>query len=601
MDRAVAGVTRRLAGPRGTGALAAAASIVLLAGCGDAGETATPASDTATHPDSRSIDAVADDYLAAYLDYFPIVATFRDLPGFDHDRLRDNSAAGLTRWQTTQDRLLAELEAIGEPADIGSRDWISWGILHHELSSAVAARVCRVELWEVSTTTAWHTSLPFVFDAQPVATDADREQALDRLRAVVDFLRNETDNLRRGLELGYSSPRVTVEKVPEQIRSLLDEGNPFTGMASRSEDPAFADTVGDVFAGEVAPAIRAFADFVEDEYLPAAREELSIAGNPDGAACYSARVRYFATVAPSADEIHRLGLEQIAGIRAEMQALIDREFGGGDIESFLQRVSSDPQFTFETEQAVLDYSNAALDAAEQRMPDVFGRLPKADVIIRPYPDFAASGVGEYHEPSVDGSRPGIFYISVRDPQNRSKASQLSTLYHETWPGHHLHSALALELGDSVHPVAGYLWNSGFGEGWALYSERLMQELDMYPDPIDEFGLLSDQAARAVRLVIDTGLHTKGWTRQQAVDYMVANTTWARVDIESDIDRYISWPGQANAYMLGMLEIRRLRTLAEDTLGEEFDLRAFHDLLLEDGGLTLPMLDRKVRAWIDERD
>jgi len=233
------------------------------------------------------------------------------------------------------------------------------------------------------------------------------------------------------------------------------------------------------------------------------------------------------------------------------------------------------------------------------MADVFGLLPKADVVIKPYPAFAASGVGEYHSSSEDGSRPGIFYIAVRNPLNRSRATQQSTLYHETYPGHHLQGAIALELGDKVHSLARYLWNSGYGEGWALYSERVAQELDLYNGPLDLMGLLSDQGARAARLVIDSGIHTKGWTRQQSVDYMMNNTGWAPVDIQNDINRYISWPGQANSYMLGMLEIRRLRTLAEVELGEQFDIRDFHDRILENGSMTLPMTEKAVLAWIEK--
>jgi uncharacterized protein (DUF885 family) len=282
-----------------------------------------------------------------------------------------------------------------------------------------------------------------------------------------------------------------------------------------------------------------------------------------------------------------------------MKEILNEHYDGESVESFVRRVNNDPEFTFRSEDEVLQYSVDSLDAAKERMADVFGLLPKADVVIKPYPDFAAGGVGEYHSSSEDGTRPGIFYISVLDPEHRSRAPQQSTLYHETYPGHHLQGAIALELGDKVHPLARYLGNSGYAEGWALYAERVAQELGLYGDSIDIMGLLSDQGARAARLVIDTGLHTKGWTRQQAVDYMMNNTAWPAVDIENDINRYISWPGQANSYMLGMLEIRRLRTLAEVELGEQFDIRDFHDNILKNGSMTLPMTEKAVLAWIDK--
>ncbi len=546
----------------------------------------------------RSVEAIADEALAAMLERYPSWATNYSIEGARHDRLFDNSLEALATWQALEDGWLAELEAIGEPAEVGSRDWVTWGILYETLAAEKATRICRKELWETSTTTAWYTGMPFVFDIQPLETDELREQALARLGEVDEFIDTEIANLRKGLELGYSSPRLTVDAVPEEIRALRDENSPFLSIGARAEDEVFEGAVQLIFDEEIVPAINRFASFVEGEYLEQAREDIALSHNPNGAECYPALVRSFATIQPTADEIHALGLAQMSKIRGEMEAILAEHYEGESVEKFVRRINVDPGFTFRSEEEVLQYSVDSLDAAKQKMADVFGLLPKADVVIKPYPAFAASGVGEYHSSSEDGTRPGIFYIAVRDPENRSRATQQSTLYHETYPGHHLQGAIALELGDKVHTVARYLWNSGYGEGWALYSERVAQELELYSGPLDLMGLLSDQAARAARLVIDTGIHTRGWSRQQAVDYMMNNTGWAAVDIQNDINRYISWPGQANAYMLGMLEIRRLRDLAETELGEQFDLRDFHDRILENGSMTLPMVEQAVLAWIE---
>jgi len=553
-----------------------------------------------TEPGFSRIEALADDILAATMERYPSMGTYYSIEGARHDRLFDNSLDALAEFQAQEDAWLSELNSIASPKDIGSRDWVTYGIIHESLESSIAMRICRDELWQASGATAWHRGLPFLFDIQPVDTPELQRQTLDRLGEVDRYIDTEIANLRLGLETGYSAPEVTVEVVPEQIRALISDESIFLSPASRADNEEFSAKVRAVYEAEIVPAINRFADFIEDVYLDQARKEIALSANQDGADCYPARVRSFVTMQPPAEEIHALGLEQIAGIRGEMRVTIDEHFGGGSIGEFLRQVNNEPEFTFESEDAVVQFNVDALDAAKEAMGHVFGRLPKADVLVKPYPAFAESGSGEYHSSSEDGTRPGIFYIAVTDPLHRSRSTQKSTLYHETYPGHHHQGAIALELGDRVHPIARYFWNSGFGEGWALYAERLADELGLYSDPIDHIGLYSDQGARAARLVIDTGLHTKGWSRQQAVDYMMNNTSWTAVDIQNEIDRYISWPGQATAYMLGMLEIRRLRTLAEQELGDQFDLSAFHDRVVGYGGITLPMLHVSILAWIEEQ-
>ena len=552
----------------------------------------------ATDADPRSIEEIADEFLAAYMERYPSMATAYSLEGFPQDKLYDNSPEALAAWQAREDAWLAELRDIGQPAEIGSRDWVTYGMVIENLEASVATRICRRELWETSTTTGWYTNMPFVFDIQPIETDAQKEEALARLSAVDEYIDTEIANLRKGLELGYSSPRLTVDKVPAEVRSLLDDGNPFLSMGERANDEVFEGAVSKIFEEEITPAVNRFADFIEIDYLEQAREEIAISYNPDGAECYPHLVRSFATVSPTPDEIHQLGLKEMASLQEEMMVILEEHFPDDTIPSMFVRLNSEPEFTFRTEEDVVAYSEAGLAAAKEAMSRAFGLLPKADVIIKPYPEFAASGSGEYHSSSEDGTRPGIFYIAVKDPEGRSRMGQQATLYHEAYPGHHHQGAISLELGDKVHPVARYFWNSGYGEGWALYSERLADELGLYGDHIDLLGLYSSQAGRAARLVIDTGIHTKGWTRQQAVDYMIDNTGWAPFDVQNEINRYISWPGQATSYMLGNVEIRRLRNLAEDELGEDFDLKEFHDRVIENGSVTLPMLDQAVMAWIE---
>jgi len=566
--------------------LLAAAIVLVIASCGE------PATQ------SRSIEAIADEYLAALLQYHPEMGTYYSIPGARHDGLTDNSLEALAAWQKREDQWLAELDQIEKPTEVGSRDWVTYGVLHEALAGSIGYRVCRNELWSVSSATGWQSTLPSLFEIQPVDTPDQRQQAIDRLSHLATYVKTEIKNLRVGLEAGYSEPRRNVPAAIDECRALLTDDSPLLSPAVRANDPDFSARLREVFDQQVVPAVQQYAQFLEDTYLAKARESIAVTDNPNGAQCYPAAVRYFATISPTAADIHALGLEQIAKIRGEMQQIIDANFAGETIEALLPRLNSDPRFTFRTREGVLEYSRAALGAARERMSEAFGRLPKAGVVIKPYPAYReGSGTGEYQSSSEDGTRPGIYYIAVTHPEGRSIAGQLSVLYHETYPGHHLQGAIALELGDRVHPLARYLYNSGFGEGWGLYAERLADELGLYAGPLDRIGMLSDQAARAARLVVDTGMHTMGWTRDQAVEYMLANTAWVPGDIESEIDRYIAWPGQADSYMLGMLEIQRLRKRAEEALGEGFDLRAFHDRVLENGSITLPMLEDSVEAWI----
>jgi uncharacterized protein (DUF885 family) len=572
--------------------------VLISAGCLDSNEEPSlTKAERPVLPKQRSMDLIADEYMAAMLQRHPELGTMYSLPGVKHDGLTDYSASAIGAWEKREDAWLQELEALGEPEEIGSRDWVSYGILHEKLTGVIAGRICRDELWQASAATGWHVNLPSVFEIQPIGSADLQQQVLDRLSRVPLYIDTQIENLREGLALGYSTPRVSVSPTINQIKALLEPDSPFLSPAARSEDLAFQSLMRAQFDQDVVPAINRLLNFLESEYLPQTREGIGLDLNTDGTECYAARVRLFTTIEPAAEKIHQVGLAQVASIRVEFQTLIDEHFQGETIESLLRNVNIEPQYTFKTEAEVLKYSQDALQAAKAKMAEAFSILPKADVLIKPYPPYRKGATGEYHSSSEDGTRPGIYYMPVTNPTQRSRAVQQSVLYHETYPGHHLQGAIALELGDRVHPIARYLWNSGYGEGWALYSERLADELGLYITPLDHVGLLSDQAARAARLVVDTGLHTRDWTRQQAIDYLLENSAWPAEDVESEVNRYIAWPGQATAYMLGMLEIRRLRDLAEAELGEAFDLRVFHDRVLGNGSITLPMLDATIRTWI----
>jgi uncharacterized protein (DUF885 family) len=296
-------------------------------------------------------------------------------------------------------------------------------------------------------------------------------------------------------------------------------------------------------------------------------------------------------------QVHDLGLAEMARIEEAMKEIGARSFGTSDPAKLLALIKGDPKYRFSSRAELIKYAESAVARAQQALPGFFGRLPKAGVIVEPYPPYleASAPGGQAVPPTADG-RPGKYLINAYHATEQSRAGLESTAFHETYPGHHLQGALALER-PGLHPISRYFFLSGFGEGWALYSERLADEMGLYSSDVDRVGQLSNEALRAARLVVDSGMHGLGWTRQQALDYLLAHTAETPSHAAAEIDRYIAVPGQATAYMIGNLEIRRLRTQAERVMGSRFNLKAFHDLVLEDGTLPLWVLREKVEHWI----
>jgi len=563
----------------------------------DCGRATPPDSQAPEAADSR-IRALADTYVASFFDRFPEQVTYYGVAGRPHDRLTDNSLAAIQAWEKKEDAWLTDVRGI-DPASIVSGPLkATYAILREALESSVASRVCRSELWNVSQMTGWHVGYGYVVTIQPVGTDQARKEALARWQTLPAYLDTEIVNLREGMKRGYTAPKHIVRIVIDQVRTLAATPaaeSPFLAPVRSDKAPEFAKAFTALTNEQIVPAIRRYADFLDREYLPSAREATAVATNPDGAACYDASIRSFSTLPKSAREVHDIGLREVAKIDTAMKAIAERSFGTSDVPALMQRMRTDRQFLFGTRQELIDYSKTALERARAAAPQWFGILPKADVRIEPYPAFREKNApGEYNPPSEDGSRSALFYISAYEPQKRPRADNESTAFHETIPGHHLQIAIALERKE-IHPIGRYIGNSGYIEGWALYAEELADEMKLFSGDLDRLGMLASQNWRAVRLVVDTGLHALGWTRQQAIDYMLAHTTANANDAASEIDRYIIWPGQATSYMLGRLEILAARDEAQKAAGSAFDIKAFHDRVLEDGSVPLTFLRQKIRT------
>jgi uncharacterized protein (DUF885 family) len=542
------------------------------------------------------VRSLADSFLSAYFDRYPEEVTSYGVPGRRHDRLTDNSLDALKAWDAREDAWMNEVRAIAPSAIQAAALRATLATLGEELEGSIAVRVCRNELWNVSQMTGWHVEDGYLVTIQPVGTAENRMDALARWGSLPHYIDTEIANLRAGIKAGYTAPKNIVRIVVDQMSALVAADSPFFSPAQRDTDPEFKRTFTALVRQQLIPAFNRYRDFLSKEYLPAARESIAITANPDGAHCYEAAVRQHSSLPVSAARVHELGLQQIDALTAEMKAIAEGSFHTSNVPQLLERMRTDKQYLFKNREELIAFSQAALTRAKAATPGWFTGLPKADVRIEPYPRYRERNApNEYEPPAEDGSRPALFYISAYQADRRSRANAESTAFHETVPGHHLQIATALENKD-LHPIGRYLRNGGYTEGWALYAERLADEMKLYSSDVTRLGMLSDQALRASRLVVDSGLHTMGWTRQQAIDYMLTHTTEPPNQVASEVDRYIILPGQATAYMLGMLEIRRAREDAQRAMGARFDIKAFHTRVLEDGAVPLPFLADKIAKW-----
>ncbi len=559
-----------------------------------------PAGDAAAKDAAaKQVTALADAYVKEYYDAFPYQALAAGAADVHPGRLVDHSLPALKRWEDREDQLLAELRKIELKLVEGRPEATTYKFLQNQLEAAKEMRVCRSELWNVSPTwTGWQAELPVVAGMQTSETPEQQKNVLARFSEVPKYLDDEIANLKEGVRLGYTAPKGNVTSVINQVNALLAApvgDSPFVKIA-RPEAKAFRAQLEDLETKGIRPAMTRYRDFLRETYLASARDVIGVSANPNGAACYPAAVKFHSTVPMTAQQVHDLGLAQMERIQTEMREIGRRSFKTDDPVKLIALVKNSPQYRFKSRDELIKSAEAAIARAKEALPKAFGRIPLAPVIVEPYPPFlekTAPG-GQAVPPSADG-KPGKYLINAYNATAQSRAGLESTAFHEAYPGHHMQISIAIERKD-LHPIQRYFFLSGFGEGWALYAERLSDEMGLFGSDVDRLGLLSNEALRAARLVVDSGMHVLGWTRQRAIDYVLAHTTETPGHAAAEIDRYIAVPGQATAYMIGNLEIRKLRDQASQALGSKFDLRAFHDLVLEDGSMPLWVLREKVERW-----
>ncbi|HKS73765.1 MAG TPA: DUF885 domain-containing protein [Terriglobales bacterium] len=521
-----------------------------------------------------------------------------------NDKLTDHSLAAIAARNKTDQDFLTRLKAI-QTDGFSEQDQLSHDLMVRVLEQRITDHGLKEYEMPINQQNGIHTSLADLPLSMPFDTVKQYEDYISRLHAIPQALSQTTEVLRAGMKDKLMPVRFLLEKIPGQCQGII-ASNPFLkptqkypASISGEDRKRLTQEINDAINKDVFPAYRAFAKFVQDEYAPQGRTTLSITSLSDGARRYENDIYARTTTHMSADEIHQLGLREIDRIQGEMLAIAKKE-GFSDLPSFRASLKTNPKYIPKSEDEILDAFRHYIAQMEPKLPQLFGLLPKSPVTVEAIPSFQTTAATHYMTGTPDGKRPGRVVVATSDFQHRSLIDDEATAYHEGIPGHHMQLSIQQQLtGLPKFRLHGLGFNA-YTEGWALYAEELGKEVGFYQDPVSDYGRLSSELFRAVRLVVDTGIHAKGWSRNQVVEFMRKSGAVDEPTIQSETDRYISWPAQALSYKLGQLKIRELRERAEKELGPKFDIRAFHDEILNGGALPLDMLEARVDRWIGEQ-
>lgn len=560
--------------------------------------------------ESERLDRLVEEYFDRQLERNPVYATFIGDHRFDDELPNMLSPEFIAESHALEQEYLDAIRDIDRSA-LSHDDQLTWDVFKLEREWAVEGERFPDELMPISQFYSIPTFMAIMGSgqsAQPFRNVQDYENWLGRIDDFDVLMRQIETNLGEGIKRGVTLPKIIVERIIPQLDAhVVDDvtqsifWQPIANMPEEigdGERAALEERYREAISEQVVPAYRRLRDYLANEYLPAARDTVGLYALPNGRAWYDYRIKTNTTVALSADAIHDIGLAEVQRIRDEMEKVM-REVGfKGTLAEWFEYVKNDDRFYFDNEEDLLEGYRAIEARMNKAVPMLFDINPKAGFEVRPVEAFrAASAAGaSYQSPSPDGSRPGIFYVNTHNLKAQPKFGMETLFIHEAIPGHHFQNALQIELTDlpRFRRFGGF---TAFGEGWALYAESLGKELGFFEDPMQWYGRLSDEMLRAMRLVVDTGLHAKGWTRERAIRFMQENSSMADSDIVAEVERYIVMPGQALAYKIGQFKISELRERAEEELGDRFDIREFHTQVLIDGELPLPVLEEKIERWI----
>lgn len=590
--------------------------MALGAGCGPRPAPARPGVPPPADPlesagrAAPALERLAAQFWQVHLAADPIEGTILGYHDLDA-RMPDESSDALDAHLRALAALRARLDQEAPAAQLDPRDRLTRALLAGEIDTTLATAPCHLEQWVLDPRDGPQVSYLDLAGLQPVATASERAALLSRWGAMPRSLDQQGENLRRGLASGKTAAASEIERVVRQLNELLlrpdgdwplvaDPVSRLPASLADDERRQFAGQLQAIVGGAIRPAFERYLSVARDEVQPHARGdgEVGIGHLPGGAACYAALIRAHTSLALSPGAVHQLGLAELARIRAEIEELGPSAVGSSSFAEIQRRLrGGDPALFYRTREEIEAGARATLARSAAAMPRFLGRLPRTPCLVKrvePHEE-KDSPIAFYRQPAVDGSRPGAYYVNTYQPTTRPRFEAEALAFHESIPGHHVQIALAQEM-RGLPEFRKNLGVTAFVEGWGLYAERLADELGLYSSGLTRLGRLSLESWRAGRLVVDTGLHALGWSRAQAVQFLLDNTLIAPNNIETEVDRYIGWPGQALAYKIGQLEIVRLREEARAKLGPRFDLRQFHDVVLGSGAVSLPVLGDLVREW-----
>lgn len=523
-----------------------------------------------------------------------------------NDQVSDVSEKAMLSEVEAARRFLRRFEAIGTVA-FSEQEKLNRDLMVRELRERIDSARFRNWQMPVNQMNGIHLGAAQFPSMLQFTSAKDYDDYVTRLTKFPKTIDDTIANMRKGMAARLMPPKFLLEKVAQQSLDLAaseGEQSPFAipltkfpdSMTEPERQRARTAVLGAI-AQHVIPAYRKFGTFVRDEYAPKGRTDVGVWSLPDGAERYAFLARTMTTTAMSPENIHQLGLREVARIEGEMLE-IAKKLGYSDLATFNKAVAQNPELKPQSGEQLLGLYRKYIDQMYAKLPQLFGRLPKAKLEVVPVPEFRARGASaaSYETGSPDGARPGRVYVNTSDVTSRSLLPTESTAYHEGAPGHHMQLSIQQELVD-LPPFRQQGGTTAFVEGWALYSERLGKEVGFYEDPYSDYGRLNDEMLRAIRLVVDTGLHHKRWNREQVVQFFRDHSAIDEVEIQSETDRYIVWPGQALAYKIGQLQILELRERSQRTLGDRFDIRGFHDEVLGAGALPMQELEERIDAWI----